>query len=735
MKASSKSKIGIIVLMAVLLEVISAIQYYYSRNLLEEELEQSVVTALRIKKSMLRHTLNSAEQTMREHVWDIRSCLNKPDSLLSVTNRIIENNDKVVGACLAFVPNYYPEKGRLFEPYTFQDKDVFKNGQLAENEDHDYTLHPAFQRAIKEKKAFWSEPYLYQTNNETKLLTTYSYPLLNERNGQLIAVCGIDVSLFWLGDTLNSFKIYSTSFDLLLTGSGQMIAGPLEENVSANRVAQVVSLLNDSTVERHPTKNKLVNYIEFYDEEQKDQAYIYYSSMVDDPYWQVALVCYEKEAYGKMGSLTFYIALLMLLAFIVLGVIIQRFIHNMIRLQRADLEQEHINKELLIAQHIQNQMLPKQFPPYPDRNDVDIYGVQHPAKAVGGDLFDFFLRDEKLVFCIGDVSGKGIPSAMVMSQTHSLFRIASAHDNNPASVMQNINEVMTEGNRSNMFITLFIGILDLPTGHLRYCNAGHDKPIVIEKSEQQSENCCHILPAEANLPVGVFADVNYVMQEMQLHPQEMLFLYTDGLTEAKNTERKMFGIDRVKETLATSSGDCKQMIENIQHEAIKFIGEADQSDDLTMLGIRYTPQGENDELSEQITLNCDLKQTRKLNDFMKAVTARIGIGNKQSRNLRLAVEEAVTNVMNYAYPIGQEGKVMIEVKSNQHSIKIVISDEGVAFDPTEVGTTDVTLSAEDRPIGGLGILLVREMVDSVNYERTNGKNILTLRMNILPDNP
>jgi sigma-B regulation protein RsbU (phosphoserine phosphatase) len=197
----------------------------------------------------------------------------------------------------------------------------------------------------------------------------------------------------------------------------------------------------------------------------------------------------------------------------------------------------------------------------------------------------------------------------------------------------------------------------------------------------------------------------------------------------------MFGIDRVKETLATSSGDCKQMIENIQHEAIKFIGDADQSDDLTMLGIRYTPQGENDELSEQITLNCDLKQTRKLNDFMKAVTARIGIGNKQSRNLRLAVEEAVTNVMNYAYPIGQEGKVMIEVKSNQHSIKIVISDEGVAFDPTEVGTTDVTLSAEDRPIGGLGILLVREMVESVNYERTNGKNILTLRMNILPDNP
>ena len=573
--------IGLILIAAILLEVVSASQYYYTHDMLEDELEQRVLTELQVKTHILRETMTSAEQTMQEHVWDIHQNLYHPDSMFEVTRRLVKVNEKVIGACMAFKPYYYPEKGRLFEPYSHEEGDSILTMQLGGVDNHDYTRHPAFQWVSEHRQPMWSDPYDYVSQSGKQSLTTYSYPLL-DAEGQVIAVCGLDVSLSWLAETLNATHFYPSSFDLFMTQGGELIAGP--DYVERGSIQKVVSLINDSTVVRKATDNQRIRYVEFNDSELGGRGYIYYIQMLDAPHWQVALVCYDREVFGKLDRMRIYIFLMMVLGFLLLGYLINRHIRSLIRLQMANVEKERIDSELRIAKDIQLQMLPKTFTPFPERQDIDIFGSLVAAKEVGGDLFDFFLRDEKLFFCIGDVSGKGVPSAMVMSQVHSLFRMATAHDNQPDHILQVINETASEGNESNMFATFFVGILDMGTGHLQYCNAGHDYPFVIHAGTSPEP-----LPVESNLPLGVFSDFTYSMQETTLSPNTILFLYTDGLTEAKNSLRQLFGVQRVIDALTTATGNCQAMLQHMSASVHDFVEDAEQSDDLTMLAIHYKP--------------------------------------------------------------------------------------------------------------------------------------------------
>jgi sigma-B regulation protein RsbU (phosphoserine phosphatase) len=211
-----------------------------------------------------------------------------------------------------------------------------------------------------------------------------------------------------------------------------------------------------------------------------------------------------------------------------------------------------------------------------------VRGFLKPAREVGGDLFDYFIRDEKLFFCIGDVSGKGAPAAMLMAVTHGLFRSASAHDDNPAHIMEVINEVSCQRNESNMFVTMFVGVLDLPTGHLCYCDAGHDAPFLIVNSQLSILNCT------PHLPVGVFDDTKYTVQELSIETDSTIFLYTDGLTEAMNAEHQQFGVERIQAVLDTCADYApKEILEKITQSVDGFVKHAEQSDDLTMLAIKY----------------------------------------------------------------------------------------------------------------------------------------------------
>ena len=243
-----------------------------------------------------------------------------------------------------------------------------------------------------------------------------------------------------------------------------------------------------------------------------------------------------------------------------------------------------IENELKVAHDIQMSMLPKTFPPYPERDDIDIYGTLTPAKDVGGDLFDFYIRDEKLFFCIGDVSGKGVPASLVMAMTRSLFRNISAHTAEPHRIAYTLNQALADGNENSMFVTAFIGVLELETGLLRYCNAGHNPPLLIGREVS-------LVPCQPNVPLGLMADLDFVPQEIQFEHQMTIFLFTDGLNEAEDDMQVQFGDDRIlhqaEALLANGKNQPAEIVNQMAEAVHAFVDGAQQSDDLTMLAIKY----------------------------------------------------------------------------------------------------------------------------------------------------
>ena len=254
-------------------------------------------------------------------------------------------------------------------------------------------------------------------------------------------------------------------------------------------------------------------------------------------------------------------------------------------LKSTTAQKASIESELKVAHNIQMSMLPKTFPPYPDREDIDIFGQLTPAKAVGGDLFDFYIRDEQLYFCIGDVSGKGVPASLFMAVTRSLFRNVSNHQSKPHLIMKALNDSLVESNEMNMFVTLFVGVLDLQTGLLRYCNAGHDAPLLIGLQR------VGVLPCDSNLPIGVMADFDFSEQTILIDKYTTIFLFTDGLNEAENCHQEQFSDDRIMNVaqglLGMGHHRPTQVVRHMTDAVHTFVGTAEQSDDLTMLAIQY----------------------------------------------------------------------------------------------------------------------------------------------------
>ena len=253
------------------------------------------------------------------------------------------------------------------------------------------------------------------------------------------------------------------------------------------------------------------------------------------------------------------------------------------QLKETTSAKERIESELRIAHDIQMGMIPKIFPPFPERDDVDLYAILYPAKEVGGDLYDFFIDSGKLYFAIGYVSGKGVPASLFMATTLSLFRSVAAFYHDPAKILISLNNSIAENNESNMFVTLFIGILDLTSGELVYCNAGHNPPIIIKPDGKPS-----YMETTPNVPAGLFMGFNYVSQELQVEKGTTIFIYTDGLTEAENIEKKLYGKEALLNVLERIDiFEPKYVIETVIAAVGVHVGEAEQSDDLTILTIKY----------------------------------------------------------------------------------------------------------------------------------------------------
>ena len=711
------SALGVILLAGALIEAISFAQYNYTHRLMEDELDYRAESELTLKSVRVRSMLKSSEKMVRNYLWSVQQQIDNPDKIYNVLHRLVATNDDVMSCFVAFVPGYYPDRERLFEPCAIRRGDSIVTMQLA-GEKHDYTKREFYEQAALNNTSCWTDPYL-DADASGRHVTTYAVPLTDD-TGKIAGVFGIDMSTQGIIDTLNTRHNYPSTFFLLLTEDGQLISQPDSSHTQQSDVAAVVEMINDSTYERKSSSTGHSKIITFNDKEN-GEGYAYYAFMKGQPRWQVVMVCYNDEVYGKLSKMRRNLLPLLLAGFSLLGFILYRFNRNMRRLHDTNLLKERTDSELRIAQDIQSEMLPLESI---SRPDVDVSGKLITALEVGGDLFDYLIRDEKLFFCIGDVSGKGVPSSLVMAVVHSHFRTLAMHESNPQRIMQAINETSSEGNATNMFVTMFIGVLDLPTGRLRYCNAGHDAPLLIDQDVSA-------LPVNANLPLGLFEDFKYVQQELQLPAEASLLLYTDGLTEAMNTQHKQFGLHRIIDTAKTclEKGQTSPVVlmDTLHEQATLFADGAQQSDDLTMLAIYYHRPEEKIVLDETLNLSNDVQQVPELNSFVKSVTGRLNLEQSLVSQLTLAVEEAVVNVMSYAYPLGTKGDIQVKAQATEQTMKFIISDQGKAFDPTLGGGADTTLSAEDRHIGGLGILLVQTLVDTINYERIDGKNVLTLK--------
>jgi serine phosphatase RsbU (regulator of sigma subunit)/anti-sigma regulatory factor (Ser/Thr protein kinase) len=436
----------------------------------------------------------------------------------------------------------------------------------------------------------------------------------------------------------------------------------------------------------------------------------------------MATQLYENQQRGLLP-----VALLHVVGLLALAFIIQRTIHNARHLQQVENEKKRIEGELTIARNIQLAMLPKTFPPFPEREDIDIFAALTPAREVGGDFYDFLIRGDNLYFCIGDVSGKGVPAALVMAVARSMFRTIVMRESAPERIVKTMNDTIEQDNEYCMFITSFVGTLNLKSGLLSYCNAGHKAPLMLE------DGCLRQLPICPNLPVGAFDGYDFAAQEAQIGTDTTIFLYTDGLTEAENALHDQFGAARMEQ--AATEMAPQRLIEGMTAAVEAFVGDTEQSDDLTMLALRFRPKNKaighrQDAKESQITLPCDINEMPRLAEFVETVCERAGLTAADTMKLNLALEEAVVNVMNYAYPPGSRSEVKIEALADGRKLQFTVSDRGMPFDPTTKEQVDITLSAEERPVGGLGIHLMRTFMDNVSYERREGRNILTMSKTI-----
>ena len=710
----------LVIVAALTLEATSIIQYLYSQREIKKEASLRAESELKSAENKIMDVVNQAEAAVRNSLWVAQWCLENPDSLMRIPQRVVSENPVVVGSTMALVPGY-STKYPLCAPYATRDMATGKIRMLSlATEEYDYPSTEWFTKPIELDYGYWSDPY-FDENGGDILMTTFSMPV-KDKDGKVAAILTADISLDWLSEYISDIKVYPNAFNMVISRSGQIMACPVETLVMQTTVDQFALESEDYEALNRVNQAMLSGQSGEMPVRYQGQINHVYFAPVERTGWSLSIVLPEKELYSGVRRIGMIVKLLQLLGLAMLIVILRVVAKNQVKYQHMNEQKERMENELHIAREIQMAMIPKTFPPFPERKDLDLAATIVPAKEVGGDLYDFFIRDEKLFFCIGDVSGKGIPASLVMAVTRSLFRAVSAHDDSPAKIVASMNDSMSETNESNMFVTFFCGVLDLSAGRLRYCNAGHNPPMILT-------DAIRMLPVEPNLPLGILKGMNYIEQETPFLYDDALFLYTDGLSEAENASQEQFGEGRI-ETALHGRKRSVDHLENIKQQVSLFVGEAPQSDDLTMLFIHYLPQEDTLLQERHLVLHNDIQQIPQLADFVETIAQEKHLSQSLAMGINLALEEAVSNVILYAYPKEADGLVDVEAILRKDSLEFIIVDSGVPFDPTAAPDVDISLPVEERSIGGLGIHLVRELMDTVSYERKDEKNYLRMVKNL-----
>ena len=384
-------------------------------------------------------------------------------------------------------------------------------------------------------------------------------------------------------------------------------------------------------------------------------------------------------------------------------------------------EKERIGAELNIAGQIQEGMVPGIFPPFPERSEFDIFALMHPAKEVGGDFYDFFLiDDDHLALVMADVSGKGVPAALFMMASEILIKnYATMPKATPAGVLSKVNHAICSNNKAEMFVTVWLGILEISTGHLKAANAGHEYPAIRRKGGK-----FELFKDPHSFVVGGMDGLRYKEYELDLEPEDCLFVYTDGVTEACDSELKMFGTDRMLTSLNREpNAHPEKLLIRVKEAITEFAAGAAQFDDITMMALRYRGKE-----TKKLTVKAKTKYLDRVLGFIDSELDAAGCSEKIKMQIDIAVEELFVNIAHYAYaPETGNAVIGIRIEEDPAVAEITFSDSGIPYNPLAKEDPDITLSAEEREIGGLGVLIVKKSMDDISYHYRNGQNIVTIR--------
>lgn len=394
-------------------------------------------------------------------------------------------------------------------------------------------------------------------------------------------------------------------------------------------------------------------------------------------------------------------------------------------IKRVTSEKERIGAELTVATQIQADMLPCIFPPFPSRKEFDIYANMTPAKEVGGDFYDYFFIDsDHLALVIADVSGKGVPAALFMVIAKTLLKNRMQLGSSPKEVLEAVNNQLCENNEAAMFVTAWIGSYEISTGILTAANAGHEFPAI-----RRADGSFELYKDKHGFVLAGMEDMEYEEYQILLQEGDTLFLYTDGVPEASDKDSQLWGTQRMLDALNKQDvTNLERMLVGMREEINGFVAGAPQFDDVTMLAMRIDKISGDSRPKKEMTLTAEMENLDRAQAYVRRELQACDVPMKVAMQIDIIVEEIFVNVVNYAYT-PNTGEVSIECKLDPDMARcaqIIFTDSGKPFNPLEAVSTDVTLPAEERPIGGLGIYMVRKLSKKMEYRYENGQNILTI---------
>ena len=373
--------------------------------------------------------------------------------------------------------------------------------------------------------------------------------------------------------------------------------------------------------------------------------------------------------------------------------------------------------ELETASSIQSSVLPKSFPK--DKNEK-VYALMEPAKGIGGDFYDyFFIDDTHLALVVADVSGKGTPAALFMMKTETLIQslATSIEGANTATILQRANASLCLNNEAMMFVTCWLGIVDVTTGEMKYANAGHNYPVII------SSEGVYYLNSPRGLILGGMENVSYQECTLKLKQGDKIVLYTDGVTEAHDANEGLYGDDRLlKFAYDNRDSEVHEFVDGLRRDVANFSTGQEQFDDITILMFEYRSEAKTTAQSK--VFNADTKELSNLFEYANSLLEILGFTQKEIIRIDTALEEVFVNVANYAYDT--KGVVEVGLSSDNDRVTFIFKDSGHQFNPLEKVDPDINASSEERDIGGLGIYMVKNIMDEVTYKYENNQNILTL---------